>query len=70
MFRSDASGPETVRAIDVQKKQTRFESSCDTAATKLLSFPSATGTYLGRLAKSHPHRVEKGSPRDVTLYWC
>ena len=69
IFSSDASGPETVRAIDVQKKLTRYESDCNTAATKLLSFPSATGTYLGRLSKSHPHRVEKGSPRDGTLYW-
>lgn len=38
-------------------------------ARQLLAFPTAMGTYLGRLAKSHPERVKKGTRRNDKQLW-
>jgi len=40
-------------------------SSFDNEARRLLSWPSATGTYLGRLAQKHPDRVKPARTGDA-----
>jgi hypothetical protein len=68
-FSSSAPSPMEKRATDIEKELTRWDGDCRHAAGKLLNFPSAMGTYLGRLSKSHPKRVQKGAVRDGTQYW-
>lgn len=54
------------KSIEVERKiratELRFE------AEKILRYPGACGTYLGRLAKSHPDRVEKKIVHGYTLW--
>jgi len=69
MFKTPCPEPEIMRAIDVEKELTKWESDTKREAGKLLSYNTAAGTFLSRLSKSHPHRVERSTVRDGTQLW-
>ncbi len=46
-------------ALQIESQLTEYGSSFSHEATRLLSWNHACGTYLGRLARSHPHRVQE-----------
>ena len=70
LFCSPAPSTTKMRAIDVEKQLTQWDSNCKREAGKLLNFGNAAGAYLGRLAKSHPDRVRKDCVKGGTQWWA
>ena len=58
LFDSVAAGSWQGTASELERKLTADSSSVRREAGKLFSFPTACGTYLGRLQKMHPDRFE------------
>jgi len=46
-------------ALQIESQLTEYGSAFSHEATRLLSWNHACGTYLGRLARSYPHRVQE-----------
>jgi uncharacterized protein (DUF2249 family) len=58
LFDSPAPGEWEGSASQLERFLTREASKVNREARLLFSFPTACGTYLGRLQKIHPHRFE------------
>jgi Domain of unknown function (DUF3854) len=58
LFGSVAAGSWRGTASELERKLTSDSSTVRREAGKLFSFPTACGTYLGRLQKMHPERFE------------
>lgn len=58
LFSSPVPGPWTGLTSELERKLQADSSEVKHEAKKLFSFPTACGTYLGRLRKTHPERFE------------
>ena len=64
LFQTPAAGPWNGTAGELETLLTGTNSRCSFEARKLLSWPTACGVYLGRLAKRSPNRVQNDRRED------